>query len=172
MPEGTSMTWDKLTGRGVPAQPRGTGSATETPAPASSVADPDATEVRRDLRRSKRVYIAMAVRISANRGKDSFQEETATETVNAHGCMVRLAAAVQRGEKVVLTNGLTGESVECSVASIGRPDNGKRQVGFEFEKPAGYFWHIAFPPEDWSLLERKRPEQARPTLTAPKRTSP
>lgn len=164
------MAWDKLMGRGTSAQPQGTTRATAVSTPPSAVLDSDAADTRRDLRRSKRVYIAMAVRVAATRGKDSFQEDTATETVNAHGCMVRLAALVRRDERVTLTNLRSDESTECRVASVGQSAGGKRQVGLEFAKPSGHFWHIAFPPEDWTPPERTAPEPVRPPLTSPKRS--
>jgi hypothetical protein len=112
----------------------------------------------------------MAVRVTGNRGKDSFQEDTATETVNAHGCMVRLAASIQRGEKLTLTNMRSEEDTECRVASIGPSAGGKKEVGLEFTKPAGYFWHIAFPPDDWSPADRRQLETARTAPVAPKRS--
>jgi hypothetical protein len=164
------MAWDKILGRGTSAPPAE--GSREEPAEmvTSTTTEAEVPEARRDPRRSKRVYIAMAVRVAANRGKESFQEDTATETVNAHGCMVRLAARVKRGETVALTNLRSEETVECRVASLGQSERGKTQVGLEFTKPAAYFWHIAFPPDDWNSGERKRPS-AQPQSTAPPKHS-
>lgn len=164
------MAWGKLTGRGAYAPPRETSRAKNVPASASPTVESEAPDARREGRRSKRVYIAMAVKVTGNRGKDSFQEGTATETVNAHGCMVRLAASIQRGEKLTLTNLRSEEKIECRVASIGQSAGGKKEVGLEFTKPAAFFWHIAFPPDDWSPADRRQPETARPAPAAPKRS--
>jgi hypothetical protein len=162
------MAWEKIVGRATSAQPPGSIPSSVAAVPPHSTAESDAAESRRDMRRSKRVYIAMAVRVSATRGKDSFEEDTATETVNAHGCLIRLAASVKRDEKVNLTNLRSEESIECRVASIGQPSGGKRQVGLEFSKASGHFWHIAFPPEDWTPPEHETSEPARPALGVPK----
>ena len=164
------MAWEKMMGRATSALPQGSTRSTSVTVPTASTSDSDSGDARREMRRSKRVYIAMPVRISANRGKDSFTEDTATETVNAHGCMVRLAAPVKREEKLSITNLRSEESVECRVASIGQSVSGKRQVGLEFSKPAGFFWHIAFPPEDWTPPEREAFESGRPAPAVSKRT--
>ena len=158
------MAWEKMMGRATSAQPLASTRSSVVTAPAPSTADSDAPDSRRETRRSKRVYITMSVRLSANRGKDSFQEDSATETVNAHGCMVRLAAPVKRDDMLVLTNLRSEESIECRVASIGQSAGGKRQIGLEFAKPGCYFWHIAFPPEDWSPPDR---ETSEPDRSAP-----
>lgn len=163
------MAWEKIAGRDTSARPQGSIQSPVVAVSTPSTAESDAAESRRDMRRSKRVYIAMAVRVSATRGKDSFQEDTATETVNAHGCMIRLAASVKRDEKVTLTNLRSEESMECRVANIGQPSGGKRQVGLEFSKPSGHFWHIAFPPEDWTPPEHEASEPTRATPSVPKR---
>lgn len=164
------MAWEKLMGRATSAQPEASIPSSVATAPTSSVAESDGPDSRRETRRSKRVYIAMAVRVAAKRGKDSFEEDSATETVSAHGCMIRLAAAVKREEKVILTNLRSEETIECRVASIGQTVGSKRQVGLEFSRPGGSFWHIAFPPEDWTPPDRDTPEPARPSSSTPKRS--
>ncbi|HKW87127.1 MAG TPA: hypothetical protein VJN21_00060 [Candidatus Acidoferrales bacterium] len=163
------MAWEKMTGRATSAQPHGSTQSSVATVASPSTAESDSADGRRETRRSKRVYIAMAVRVAANRGRDSFEEDTATETVNAHGCMIRLSAAVKREDKVSLTNLRSEETIECRVASIGQTVGGRRQVGLEFSTPGGTFWHIAFPPEDWTPPDRDIPEPARPSSGAPKR---
>ena len=118
----------------------------------SSLVDP-----KRDARRSKRVYIAMPVIVKGQQGAETFEEKASTESVSAHGCMIRLAKAVNRGQKLTLTNVKSREAIECRVAYIGQSEGGKIQVGIEFSRTAGYFWHIAFPPDDWNTAERKKP---------------
>lgn len=164
------MAWEKMMGRATSAQPQSSIPSSVATAPIPSAAESESVDSRRETRRSKRVYIAMAVRVAANRGKDSFQEDTATETVNAHGCMIRLSAAVKREDKVILTNLRSEEKIECRVASIGQFVGGKRQVGLEFSKSGGTFWHIAFPPEDWTPPDRDIPEPVRPSSGTPTRS--
>jgi hypothetical protein len=164
------MAWDKIMGRGTSAPPAENPREQPAASSAAAPADSESAESRRDPRRSKRVYITMAVRVVANRGKDSFQEDTATEAVNAHGCMVRLAARVKRGETLALTNLRSEERVECRVSSLGQAERGKTQVGLEFTEPAGYFWHIAFPPDDWTPADRKKSGAETPAPPVSKRT--
>src|SRR5487761_67314 len=153
---GTSMAWDKvLAGRGVSAPAKKINSGESDPAP--SPAESNIPDARREARRSKRVYIAMPVTVKGQQGKDAFEERASTESVNAHGCMIRMAKSVDRGQNLTLTNVKSEEVVECRVVFVGQSDDGKTQAGVEFTRPAGYFWHIAFPPDDWSSADRKRP---------------
>ncbi|MHB8413628.1 MAG: hypothetical protein ACYDDI_17015 [Candidatus Acidiferrales bacterium] len=150
------MAWDKIfAGRGVSAPQKEITSeeSDSVPSPAES-SIPDA---RREARRSKRVYIAMPVIVKGQQGKDAFEERASTESVNAHGGMIRLAKSVDRGQKLILTNLKSEEVVECRVVFVGQTEAGKTQAGVEFTRPAGYFWHIAFPPDDWRPADRKRP---------------
>ena len=150
------MAWDKIfAGRGASASPKEI--ASEESDSVSSLAESSIPDARRDTRRSKRVYIAMPVIVKGQPGKDAFEERASTESVNAHGCMIRLAKSVNRGQKLTLTNVKSQETVECRVVYVGQSEAGKTQAGIEFTRPAGYFWHIAFPPDDWNPAERKKP---------------
>ena|SRR5579863_45172 len=149
------MAWEKiLGGRGASAPPE---VASEESDSASSSVESGAVDPKRDARRSKRVYIAMPVVVQGQQGTETFEEKASTESVNAHGCMIRLARVVNRGQKLTLTNVKSREAIECRVAYIGQSEGGKIQAGIEFSRPAGYFWHIAFPPDDWNAAERKKP---------------
>ncbi|MGA3295372.1 MAG: PilZ domain-containing protein [Candidatus Acidiferrales bacterium] len=110
-----------------------------------------------DRRRSQRVNITMRVLIRGKVGGQSFEEETATVSVNAHGGMIRLAAKVTRTQRISLINPKTTEEMPCTVTFVGQKENGKTEVGVEFVEPSPLFWRIAFPPEDWDPSERKRP---------------
>ncbi len=142
-------------GRGVSA-PTKEVTSEETDS-ASSPAESNVLDPRRDARRSKRVYIAMPVIVKGQQGADTFEERSSTESVNAHGCMIPLSKMVDRGQKLTLTNAKSQEEIECRVAYIGQSGGGKIQAGIEFTRPAGYFWHIAFPPDDWNAADRKKP---------------
>lgn len=153
---GASMAWEKiLGGRSASAPLRGV--ASEESDSASSSVDSIVADPKRDARRSKRVYIAMPVTVKGQQGAETFEEKASTESVNAHGCMIRLTRVVNRDQKLTLTNLKSEETVECRVAYIGQSEGGKIQAGIEFNRPAGYFWHIAFPPDDWNATGRKKP---------------
>lgn len=109
-----------------------------------------------ERRRTQRVRIAMSVLVRAKSGNKAFEEETQTISVNAHGCVMRLAARVERGQEISLVNSKTAEELPCTVIFIGQQDRGKTEIGVEFAEPSPLFWRIAFPPVDWDPSERKR----------------
>jgi hypothetical protein len=128
---------------------------------AISAADPNPHEAKRETRRSRRVYISMPVLVKFQRGDQPYEEETITEAVNAQGCLVRLSVAPERGQTISVTNLKSTEAADCRVAYVGRSENGRTQAGVEFMRPAEYFWHIAFPPDDWNAADRKLPVMGR-----------
>lgn len=103
-------------------------------------------------RRSQRVILSVAVTVSGQTGaaKTTFSEDTKTLVVNVHGALVTLAAKVEKGGTVLLTNRATHETQPCKVMYLGPMSEGKTQVGLEFVQPAPEFWHIAFPQEHWN----------------------
>ena len=129
---------------------------------------PAANEAGAERRRSHRVNIAMPILV---RGKTSqaFQEETHTISVNAHGCVFRLATQVRRLQEIAIVNLKTVEELPCKVTFLGQKEGGKTEVGVEFSEPSPLFWRIAFPPEDWDPSERKRPGGSRPSADSTER---
>ncbi len=109
-----------------------------------------------ERRRSHRVQIAMGLQVRGASGGTNFQEEAKTISVSAHGCMLRLATKVARGQHVKIVNKKTAEELSCTVTYIGQTDGEKVEVGIEFAEPSPVFWRIAFPPENWDPSERKR----------------
>jgi hypothetical protein len=128
----------------------------------SDMRPPAPNEPGSERRRSHRVNIAMPILV---RGKTSqpFQEETHTISVNAHGCVFRLATQVKRLQQIAIVNSKTAEELPCKVTFLGQKESGKTEVGVEFCEPSPLFWRIAFPPEDWDPSERKRPGGSRPS---------
>jgi len=88
------------------------------------------------------------------RGSDaqgaSFEEETETLAINAHGALVLLQARVTSGAKIHLRHTRTSEEQECNVVFLGPVRGNKAEIGLEFSAPRPQFWRVAFPPEDWS----------------------
>src|SRR5262249_16073132 len=119
-------------------------------------------------RRSQRVLMQVGIRV---RGKDAqgkdFEEITETLAINAHGALVLLNARVISGGVVHVRHNKTEEEQECRVAFLGPVRSGRAEIGVEFATPSPNFWHVAFPPEDWSP---KNPEarSANAKLRAPK----
>jgi hypothetical protein len=122
-----------------------------------------------DRRRTQRVQIAMPVLVRGTHGNQKFEEEAQTVSINANGCMIRLAARVTRTQVVSIINPKTAEELPCVVTFLGQKDAGKMEVGIEFSEPSPLFWRIAFPPEDWDPAERKRATGQRPPLAKPRK---
>jgi PilZ domain len=126
-----------------------------------------------ERRRSHRVYISMPILVRGKNAGQSFEEETQTISVSAHGGLLRVAAKLLKGQTISIVNAKTAEELPCTVTSLGQKENGKTEVGVEFTEASPLFWRIAFPPEDWDPSERKRPGSANrapmPPLPKPSR---
>jgi hypothetical protein len=102
-------------------------------------------------RRSQRVLMTIPVRVSGKSGAASpFEEEAHTRAISAHGALILLSAQVFRGQRLTLSNVQTKAALECVVAHIDRRQRNQPQVGVEFMLPNPMFWHVAFPPKDWT----------------------
>jgi hypothetical protein len=77
-------------------------------------------------------------------------EETHTTVVNAHGGAILLHSKVKMGQLLRLKNPQTQAELFCRVAYLGPIQSGLAEVGIEFMQPTPQFWHIAFPPLDWT----------------------
>ncbi|HEX2710940.1 MAG TPA: hypothetical protein VHM88_01775 [Candidatus Acidoferrales bacterium] len=101
-------------------------------------------------RRSQRLLLDVPVIIRGESAREqSFQEETFTIVVSAHGALVVLAAKVVLGQRLLLTNPKTGDEREGRVASLGSPYGGLTQVGIAFTRPAPEFWPLSPTPDAW-----------------------
>jgi len=101
-------------------------------------------------RRSQRVLMTLPVRVSGKTGAGAFKEETRTQAISAHGALIHLLTQVYRGQRLTLWNVQTKAALECIVAHIDRRQSNQPQVGVEFLLPNPMFWHVAFPPKDWT----------------------
>src|SRR6266853_4267384 len=100
-------------------------------------------------RRSQRVLMTIPVRVSGQTGAGSpFEEETHTRAISAHGALIPVLTPVYRGQRLTLSNIQTKAALECVVAHIDRRRD--PQAGVEFTLPNPMFWHVAFPPKDWT----------------------
>jgi hypothetical protein len=102
-------------------------------------------------RRSQRVLMKIPVRVSGRTSSGSRLEEgTHTLAISAHGALITVSEKLKRGQRVTLSNVQTRAALECVVAHIGRREGDYIQVGVEFMLPNPIFWHVAFPPRDWT----------------------
>ena len=104
-----------------------------------------------NTRRSGRLCVQIRVRVQGHlQNKTPFTEEAVTLVVNAHGALVRLDVAPPLGQTVDLQIVSTNETQEGKVVFISRGEDAKFHVGIELTEPNPFFWHVSFPPEDWS----------------------
>jgi hypothetical protein len=118
-------------------------------------------------RRSQRVLMKLLVRVSAQAGGASlFEVETHTLAISAHGALIALAVPVYRGRRLTLSNVQTKATLECVVAHIDKFPGEQIQVGVEFMLPNPTFWHVAFPPKDWTPRHPDAKSRAKATKSA------
>ena len=116
-------------------------------------------ETTTSRRRSQRLFLQVRVIITGKlANKSAFSEETHTIVLNAHGALLETSVSLDQGQVVTLQNARTAESIECTVKLVTSVGPKKYNSAVEFTKPNPGFWHISFPPEDWSL---KNPEAKR-----------
>jgi hypothetical protein len=102
-------------------------------------------------RRSQRVLMTIPVRVSGQNALGSpFEEETHTRAISAHGALILVSTQVYRGQRLTLANVQAKAALECVVAHIDSHQSDHPQVGVEFMLPNPMFWHVAFPPKDWT----------------------
>ena len=102
-------------------------------------------------RRSQRVCLTLGVEVFRHQGDErGAGERTKTLTVSAHGALLLLNTPVVIGDSLTLRNLTTKTELRCRVVNQTIGLQGVPEVGVEFLKPSRNFWHIAFPPEDWS----------------------
>jgi PilZ domain len=111
----------------------------------------EASWLAANRRRSQRVLMTVPVRVSGQTGIGShFEEETRTVAISAHGALILVSTQVHRGQRLTLLNVQTKAALECVVAHIAKYQGAQPQVGVEFMLPNPIFWHVAFPPKDWT----------------------
>jgi hypothetical protein len=62
--------------------------------------------------------------------------------------LIPVSTRVNKGQRLTLSNVQTKAAWECVVAHIRHGND--FQVGVEFMLPNPTFWHVAFPPKDWT----------------------
>jgi hypothetical protein len=118
-------------------------------------------------RRSQRVLMKLPIRVSAQVGGASLLEaETHTLAISAHGALIVLAVPVHRGRRLTLTNIQTKATLECVVVHIDKFPGEQIQVGVEFLLPNPTFWHVAFPPKDWTPRHPEAKSRSKPAKGA------
>jgi hypothetical protein len=107
-----------------------------------------------NTRRSERVVARIRVQVRKQMDGDGFMSEVGhTMVVNAHGALIRLAMKVQANELLAIKHMASREERHGRVVRIGKEATSQNEVAIEFTEPAPHFWHIDFPPTDWTQPE-------------------
>jgi hypothetical protein len=102
-------------------------------------------------RRSQRIDLNIPVVVyRPPREGPQFYENTQTLVVSAHGALVALTDIVAPKQWLLVQYTDSGEHQECRVVYVKKEPTGPPTVAVEFTRPAPSFWHIAFPPADWT----------------------
>jgi hypothetical protein len=101
-------------------------------------------------RRSQRLILSVPIIVSGESVTGHFNERTRTLVVNAHGALITLAAIVSAGQRITIQHRTSGEEQACRVVYVEPSPKDEEKVAVEFLKSSPHFWHIAFPPADWS----------------------
>ena len=111
------------------------------------------TWVSANRRKSQRLAMQIKVRVSGYNAEGTrFVEDTNTVEISAYGGSVILHTPMKRGQRIVLTNLQSKETVECLVV-YHEAKGTAWLLGFALIAANHSFWQIAFPPADWSSRE-------------------
>jgi hypothetical protein len=117
------------------------------------MSDQQLTNSQRRLKKRRSHRIELNVPVVVHRApKDGpqFYESTQTLVVNAHGALIALVDKVAPKQRLLVKNVDSGEQQECHVVYVEKALMGPPRVAVEFTRPLPSFWHIAFPPADWT----------------------
>jgi hypothetical protein len=67
-----------------------------------------------------------------------------------NGALLVLTDMVTPKQRVLVLNTHSEELEECRVVYVKNELTGPPKVALEFTRPAPSFWHLAFPPADWT----------------------
>lgn len=103
------------------------------------------------IRRTQRILARIPLLVSGkiNDGMP-FEEESFTIAISAGGGLLRLRKSVSKGQHLSLFQAKTGQQEFCTVANVEPADGGFSSVRVQFLEPNPEFWHVSFPPDDWT----------------------
>jgi hypothetical protein len=103
------------------------------------------------IRRTQRVLGRIRLSVSGKIGdQPPFEEECFTIAVNAEGGLLQMRKVVQKGQRLSLLQAKTGQQAFCVVAHLEPFEGGFVAVRVQFIEPQPDFWHVSFPPADWT----------------------
>ena len=115
----------------------------------------------KERRRTVRVALSVPLTIQGKLDTgEKFSAQTISLSVNRNGALFQLEEIVVIGQKLVLINDHTAQSMEARIVSVHRARDSKQYVGVEFVNPETNFWHMQFPIPGSKPLRRMLPNKA------------
>jgi len=94
-----------------------------------------------DRRRTPRNEIEIPIFVYGHTPEgEPFYEETSTVAVNAHGGSISIRAAVQLGQRLLVTNKGNAREQACIVVRVNARADGGAEIGFSFTAATPSFW--------------------------------
>lgn len=110
-----------------------------------------------ERRRTARAVMTMNVLAYGQTGDgQKFKFWTHTTSVSAHGGVLSLDKALERGQEFELMNEYTTKKALARVVSVRRGSEGQVNAAFEFLRGGESFWSMAFPPAGAKPLRKFR----------------
>lgn len=101
---------------------------------------------RPERRRTVRVPLRVSLMVEGQAvDGDEFRRRSHTESVSAYGALIHLDVPVVVGQKLMLINEATQETVECRIVSLRHSREGRLCAGVEIIAGDTNFWHMVFP---------------------------
>jgi len=102
-----------------------------------------------DRRRARRWSYDIPVYVYGHGPQEEpFHEEAHTLHVNANGALLLLSVPVEKGQKLLLTNGFTQQEQDCQVVFLGTRRSRTIEAGVAFPQTNPLFWQIRSAPEN------------------------
>jgi hypothetical protein len=103
------------------------------------------------MRKTQRVLARIPLIVSGKINDGTpFEEESFTVAISAEGGLLRLQKSVRKGQRLSLLQAKTGQQEFCTVAHVEPMTDGFSSVRVHFLEPNPEFWHISFPPDNWT----------------------
>jgi hypothetical protein len=99
-----------------------------------------------ERRRSPRLAIRILLRVEWTAGEQTISKQAVSESISAHGVLVKLTADNPPLGRVLVENLATAERQHAHVVKVGAVSEGSKtyMVGLEFETPCPEFWGTVY----------------------------
>jgi hypothetical protein len=99
-----------------------------------------------ERRRSPRLAIRILVRVEWEAGEKTVAQQAISESISAHGALLKITADTPPFGRLLLENPATTERLYARVVKVGAVAEGSKtfMVGVDFEAPSPEFWGTVY----------------------------